>query len=65
MARQLDPEESDPAGSVIERALKIERDGAQQLQRSQEQAQHLLAQARAQAAAIGRATCGGRAWKCV
>ena len=54
MAGQQDHQQSDPVTAAIERVLKIERDGVQQLQHSQEQAQLLLARARAQAAAIAR-----------
>ncbi len=54
MAGQQDHEQGDPATAAIEHVLKVERDGVQQLRRGQEHAQHLLAQARAQAAAIAR-----------
>jgi vacuolar-type H+-ATPase subunit H len=54
MAGQQDQQQTDPAAAAIEHLLKVERDGVQQLRRSQEQAQQLLAQARAQAAAIAR-----------
>lgn len=54
MAGQQDEQQSDPAAAAIEHVLEVERDGAQQLERSQEHARQLLAQARAQAAAIGR-----------
>ena len=54
MAGQQDHEQGDPVTAAIERVLKVERDGVQQLQHSQEQAQLLLARARAQAAAIAR-----------
>ena len=54
MAGQQDEQQSDPVVAAIEHVLKVERDGVQQLQRGQEHAQHLLAQARAQAAAIAR-----------
>lgn len=54
MERQQDQQQSDPMVAAIEHVLKTERDGMQQLQRSQEQAQHLLSQARAQAGAIAR-----------
>ena len=47
MAGQQDQQQSDPAAAAIEHVLKVERDGVQQLQRSQEHAQQLLAQARA------------------
>ena len=54
MAEQQAQQQSDPVVAAIERVLKVERDGVRQLQHSREQAQHLLAQARAQAAAIAR-----------
>jgi vacuolar-type H+-ATPase subunit H len=54
MAGQQDHEQGDPVTAAIARVLKIERDGVQQLQHSQEQAQLLLARARAQAATIAR-----------
>ena len=40
MAGQQDQQQGDPVTAAIERVLKIERDGVQQLQHSQEQAQH-------------------------
>jgi len=52
VARQQLQEEDDPVVAAIERVLKVERDGAQQLERGREQAKQLLDQARAQAAAI-------------
>ena len=57
MAGQQGQQQSDPAAAAIERVLKVERDGVQQLQHSQEHAQQLLAQARAQAAAIEAGRC--------
>lgn len=55
MPRQQDRED-DPVVAAIERVLQVERDGAEQLRRGQEQAKDLLDQARAQAAVIaGRA----------
>jgi len=54
MAGQQDHQQGDPVTAAIARVLKIERDGVQQLQHSQEQAQLLLVRARAQAAAISR-----------
>jgi vacuolar-type H+-ATPase subunit H len=54
MAGQQGQQQSDSATIAIEHVLKVERDGVQQLQRSQERAQQLLAQARAQAAATAR-----------
>ncbi len=60
MARQPDQQQSDPVNAAIERVLKVERDGVQQLRRGEERAQHLLSAARAQAAAIA-----GRADACI
>ncbi len=54
MARQREQQQSDPVVAAIERVLKTERDGAVELQKSQEQARQLLSQARAQAAVIAR-----------
>lgn len=54
MAEQHGQEQSDPVVAAIERVLKVERDGVQQLQHSREHAEQLLAEARAQAAAIAR-----------
>ena len=54
MAGQQGQQQSDSATIAIEHVLKVERDGVQQLQRSQEHAQQLLAHARAEAAAISR-----------
>jgi vacuolar-type H+-ATPase subunit H len=54
MERRQEQGQHDPVETAIARVLKIERDGVQQLQHSQEQAQLLLARARAQAAAIAR-----------
>jgi vacuolar-type H+-ATPase subunit H len=54
MVGQQGQQQNDPAAAAIEHVLKVESDGVQQLQRSQEHAQQLLAQARAQAAAVGR-----------
>jgi len=54
MARQSERQHNDPVVAAIERVLKVERDGAGELQQSQEQAGQLLSQARAQAAAIAR-----------
>jgi len=54
MGAQQGQQQSDPVVAAIERVLKVERDGVQQLQHSQEQAHLLLARARAQAAAIAR-----------
>ena len=54
MARQPDPPHSDETVAAIERVLKTEREGVEALRRSQNDAQHRLAEARAQAAAIAR-----------
>ncbi len=54
MARQTDEQHNDPVVAAIERVLKTERDGVETLRRSEEEARDLLAQARAQAAAIAR-----------
>ncbi len=54
MAGQQDHEQGDPVTATIARVLKIERDGVRQLLHSREQAQILLARARAQAATIAR-----------
>ena len=52
MARQQQQEDNDPVVAAIERVLRVERDGAEQLRRGQEHAAQLLDRARAQAAAI-------------
>lgn len=52
MARQRDQQQDDPVVAAIERVLKAERDGMRQLRHSQEEAQRLLSDARARAAAI-------------
>ena len=52
MARQKDQQQSDPVVAAIERVLKAERDGVRQLRHSEEEAQRLLSEARARAAAI-------------
>lgn len=54
MARQRDQQQGDPVVAAIERVLKAERDGGEQLRRSRDEAQHLLSEARARAAAIAR-----------
>ena len=54
MPGQRDQQRSDPVVAAIERVLKVERGGAQQLQQSQEQARQLLSEARTQAAGIAR-----------
>ncbi len=60
MPRQADPQRSDDTVAAIERVLRAEREGVEALRRSEESAQHLLAEARAQAAAIAR-----RADRCI
>lgn len=60
MPRQPDPPPSDDTIAAIERVLKAEREGVEALRRSEEQAQQLLAAARAQAAIIAR-----RADRCI
>jgi len=55
MPQQQQQEDDDPVVAAIERVLKVERDGAEQLRRSQEHAVQLLDQARAQAAIIAAA----------
>lgn len=54
MPRQSDSPPSDDTVAAIERVLRAEREGVEALRRSEEQAQHLRAEARAQAAAIAR-----------
>ncbi len=54
MAGEAEQQHSDPVVAAIERVLKTERDGVGTLRRSEEQARDLLAQARAQAAALAR-----------
>jgi hypothetical protein len=54
MPRQPDPPYSDETVAAIERVLKAEREGVEALRRSEEQAQHMLAEARARAARIAR-----------
>jgi vacuolar-type H+-ATPase subunit H len=54
MARQREQQQSDPVVAAIERVLKAERDGVQQLSSSREEAQRLLNEARASAAAIAQ-----------
>ena len=60
MPRQADPQRSDDTVAAIERVLRAEREGVEALRRSEESAQRLLAEARAQAAAIAR-----RADRCI
>lgn len=60
MPRQPDPPHRDDTVAAIERVLKTERDGVAALQQSEDRAQHLRAEARAQAAAIA-----SRADRCI
>jgi phage shock protein A len=60
MAGQHEQQHSDPVVAAIERVLKTERDGVKTLRRSEEEAQRLLTQARAQAVAVAR-----RADRCI
>jgi hypothetical protein len=53
MARHEKPQ-SDPVVAAIERVLEAERDGVQLLRASRDNAERLLGEARAQAAAIAR-----------
>ena len=54
MARQQEQDHRDPIAAAIEHVLEVERDAAAELQHSRELAQQRLAQAREQAAAIGK-----------
>jgi len=54
MPRQPTRQHGDDTAAAIERVLKAERDGVEALRRSKGQAEHLLAEARAQAANIAR-----------
>lgn len=54
MAAQSEHQHNDPVVAAIERVLRTEREGVETLRRSEEEAQRLLTQARAQAAAITR-----------
>jgi len=51
---QRDARRDDPAVVAIERVLKIEREGAEMLRRSADEAQRLLTNTRARAAALAR-----------
>ena len=51
---QRDARRDDPAVVAIERVLKIEREGAELLRRSADEAQRLLTDTRARAAALAR-----------
>jgi len=52
MGGQQGQQQSDPVVAAIERVLRVERDGTQQLQDGQQHARTLLSEARADAAAI-------------
>lgn len=56
MPRQSDSPQSDDTVAAIERVLRAEREGVAALRQSEEQAQHMLAEARAEAANIARRT---------
>jgi vacuolar-type H+-ATPase subunit H len=56
MAPQSERQHNDPVVAAIERVLKVERDGIKTLRESEERARRLLADARAQAAAIAQRT---------
>jgi hypothetical protein len=60
MPRQADQQRSDDTVAAIERVLKAEREGVEALRQSEDRAQHMLAEARAQAASIAR-----RADRCI
>ena len=54
MGRQQDQQQPDAVVAAIERVLKVERDGVQQLQQSEDHARRLLSDAWARSAAIAR-----------
>jgi len=58
MARQRDDRSSDLVVIAIDNVLNVEREGLQRLQRSREQAQNRLAEARTSAAAIAKRADG-------
>lgn len=60
MAGQTDEPHSDPVVAAIERVLKTEREGVEALRKSAADAERLLTEARAQAAALAR-----RADRCI
>lgn len=60
MPRQADPPQNDDTVAAIERVLRTEREGVAALRHSEEQAQQVLAAARAEAAGIAR-----RADRCI
>ena len=60
MPRQPDSPPNDDTVAAIERVLRAEREGVAALRRSEDQAQHLLAEARAEAAGVAR-----RADRCI
>jgi len=53
---QRDTDQGDPVVAAIERVLKIEREGAEMLRRSADDAQHLLTETRTRGAALVRRT---------
>jgi len=54
MGHQQDKQQSDPVVAAIERVLKAEYDGTQQLRHSRDEAERLLSDARGRAAVIMR-----------
>jgi hypothetical protein len=60
MASQTDEPHSDPVVAAIERVLKTEREGVEALRKSAADAERLLTETRAQAAALAR-----RADRCI
>ena len=56
MARQEEQQQNDPVVAAIERVLKAEHDGVEQLRRSRDEARQLLSGARARAVEIARRT---------
>jgi hypothetical protein len=60
IASQTDEPHSDPVVAAIERVLKTEREGAEALRKSAADAERLLTETRAQAAALAR-----RADRCI
>jgi hypothetical protein len=51
---QRDADRDDPVVAAVERVLKIEREGAEMLRRSADDAQRLLTETRARGAALAR-----------
>ena len=54
VGEQRDTDRDDPVVTAIERVLKIEREGAEMLRRSADDAQRLLTETRAHGAALAR-----------